>query len=252
MTTDSRSSNWALMTVYIIVLVVGFMISAFLVAFYWKVGDIRRVDPIAANYQVDPRSISQNSIFPLSAQVIESAKRDQRGIFPAPTVQTPVADFTPTSTATLDTISEPNPGEPTQTDEASVSTPTPGASPTRSRTPTRTQTTTLTPTTLGATVTQGVPTLTRTPRPTSVNPSNTPNNPAPTNTTRPQPTNTAITQPTTTLRPPTATQAPPPTATQSPPTATQAPRPTSPPPPTATRDSYPPPRPTDPPPTAYP
>lgn len=215
MLTASRKSNWPLLVVYTIILVIGFMVSVFLVALYWSVGDISRVEPRAADYRADVNSNTHMAIFPISKQVVVSARMDHDRVLPDPQNDLlPVAE-SPTITSTLaesgDGTSIPTL---TVTPEPVTPSPTSTQSGTPSPSPSRTST-------LKVTI-----------KPTS---SSTPDKPQLTN--PPQPSHTAL--------PPEPTSTQQPTSTQS----ISTPRPTQPPPPppTSTEDSYPPPRPTDPP-----
>jgi hypothetical protein len=199
-------SNWILLIFYTVVLVLGIVAVSFLLAFYWEVDSIARIDPAAVDY----RAYNSVELAPLSNQVVLAARRDFGNAVdighPNPFEDLEQDIEFPTSTIVLSATNTSQPiANPTATQIPSQT-----AIPSKTPAPTSSATFTLTPSatnTLGPT--QEIIEPTQTNKPTK--------------------------EPTTSVPKPTAT--PEPRPTQPPPTATSKPQPTK------TPKPYPPPRP---------
>jgi hypothetical protein len=198
----SERSNWNLMLIYTFVLIVGIIIGAFVVAFYWSIDFIDRIDPITADYSAEYSAI----VFPLNSAIIEAVQlaykeeniyQENEYLFEV----TPTPILEPSSTPTTAPSLTPTP------DFTNTATKTQAPSSTPTESETRSSTSTSTPT---HTATYVVVTLTSTPKKTK-SPGPKPTEPKPTE--------------------------PRPTIPQPKPSATQ--QPTKPPRPTNTKDPYP-------------
>ena len=137
MQVDTDRTNWILMLAYTAILVIGIIIAAFALAFYWSVDHIDRVEPALADYSGE----LSLAFMPLSEAVIEAARLAYRDENPYresgenPFVPTTLSDA-PTPSATpilLQTETLTATGTATGTSSPS---PTPTASGTSTATPT--------------------------------------------------------------------------------------------------------------------
>jgi len=184
-------SNWMLLIVYTVVLVLGIVAASFLLAFYWEVDSIARINPAAVDY----RAYNSVELAPLSNQVVVAARRDfgfdVNIDHPNPfedleqDINSPTATPVLSATNTLQPIAKPSATQiSSQTPVPNSDAQTPAPTTTSSATPFATNTlepTQTTKPTKKPTTSDPKPTATPEPRPTQ---------PPPTATTKPQPTKT--------------------------------------------------------------